>query len=49
MARYILENPVRAGLVARIQDYPFSGSKRYTLEQILEAIQMQDGWYRGSG
>ena len=49
VARYILENPVRGGLVARIEDYPFSGSTEYTLEQILEAVQMQDGWYRRSG
>jgi putative transposase len=25
-ARYILENPVRAGLVSRIEEYPLSGS-----------------------
>jgi putative transposase len=23
MARYVIENPVRAGLVSRIADYPF--------------------------
>ena len=49
VARYILENPVRVGLVARIEDYSYSGSTEYTLEQILEAVQMQDGWYRRSG
>ena len=26
-ARYILQNPVRAGLVEHIEDYPFSGSQ----------------------
>jgi hypothetical protein len=35
VARYILENPVRAGLVTRIQDYPYSGSSAYSIEQIL--------------
>jgi REP element-mobilizing transposase RayT len=49
VARYILENPVRAGLVARIDEYAFSGSSVYSLEQILEAVQMRDKWYRGSG
>jgi len=49
VARYILENPVRAGLVARCEDYPFSGSSKYTLEQILEAMQLDRGWYRRSG
>jgi putative transposase len=45
VARYILENPVRAGLVARIQDYPFLGSNVYTVEQILEAVQLDDNWH----
>jgi len=49
VARYILENPVRGGLVVRIEDYPYSGSTEYTLEQILEAVQRQDAWYRRSG
>jgi len=44
VARYMLENPVRAGLVTRVQDYPFLGSDIYTVEQILEATQMEDGW-----
>jgi putative transposase len=29
VARYILENPVRAGLVKTIEEYPFSGSFVY--------------------
>jgi putative transposase len=49
VARYILENPVRAGLVTRIQDYPYSGSSAYSIEQILEAVQLRDMWYRRSG
>ena len=44
VAKYALENPVRAGLVTRVQDYPFLGSDVYTVEQILEAVQMDDGW-----
>jgi putative transposase len=38
VARYILENPVRAGLVKRVEDYPFSGSCEYPLQAILEAV-----------
>jgi REP element-mobilizing transposase RayT len=39
-ARYVLMNPVRAGLVERAQDYPFSGSTEYAVEVILD----QEGW-----
>ncbi len=35
-ARYIIENPVRAGLVRRVEDYPFTGSQRYTMKQLME-------------
>jgi putative transposase len=36
VARYILENPIRGGLAARVEDYPFVGSLRYTLKEVLE-------------
>ena len=49
VARYILENPVRAGLVSRIGEYSYSGSAVYSIEQIVEAIQLRDKWYRRSG
>jgi len=39
VARYVLLNPVRAGLVERAEDYPFSGSGLYTIDQILEAAE----------
>jgi putative transposase len=42
VVRYILENPVRAGLVARFSDYSFSGSDRYSLEELAEAS--SEGW-----
>jgi putative transposase len=38
VARYILMNPVRAGLVQKPQDYRYSGSSVYTMEQLLEAV-----------
>ncbi len=37
VARYILENPVRARLVARVGEYPFAGSRVYSLDEILSA------------
>ena len=36
VVRYILENPVRAGLVGRFDEYPYSGSDRYPLEELAE-------------
>jgi putative transposase len=49
VARYILENPLRAGLVERVVDFPFLGSNTYTVDQVLEAVQLQDGWQARSG
>jgi REP-associated tyrosine transposase len=40
VARYILENPLRSRLVRRVEDYPFVGSRVYSVSQILEAISM---------
>jgi putative transposase len=40
VARYILENPVRKGLVREPRDYAFSGSAVRTWEQLLELWQM---------
>ena len=34
VVRYILENPVRAALVAKFSDYPYSGSDRYSLVEL---------------
>ena len=36
--RYLLENPIRAGLVARIEDYPFLGSFEYTRPELIEHV-----------
>jgi putative transposase len=46
VARYIVENPVRARLAARVQDYPFVGSAIWTIEQILDAVQFDERWRR---
>lgn len=36
--RYILENPVRAGLVERCEDYPFVGCSPLPLEEMLRIV-----------
>ena len=41
VARYILENPVRARLVASPREYPYLGSDVWTLDEILGAPQNQ--------
>ena len=38
VARYIIENPVRAGLVTSALDYPYSGSDLWPLAEILSAV-----------
>jgi len=38
VARYILENPVRAKLVENVQDYPFVGSLICELKDLLESV-----------
>ena len=43
VARFILENPIRAGLVERAQDYPFLGSGVYSIDEILEAVEWRSG------
>jgi REP-associated tyrosine transposase len=45
VARYVLENPIRARLVERIDEYPFSGSSVYTMDQLIDAVQLGDHWY----
>jgi putative transposase len=49
VVRYIFENPLRAGLVRRLEDYAFLGSSVYTLDDVREALQLQNNWYTRSG
>jgi len=49
VAQYILENPLRARLVENVDEYPFSGSSVYTVEQIIEAVRLDGDWCRRSG
>jgi len=37
-ARYIIENPVRAGLVKSALDYPLSGSSRWTMQELAASL-----------
>jgi len=32
---YVVANPVRAGLAAHPRDYPFLGSSKYTIDELL--------------
>jgi putative transposase len=34
--RYVLENPLRSGLVKTVSDYPFIGSSEYTRSELIE-------------
>lgn len=42
LTAYILNNPVRAGLVKNAADYEFIGSSVYTLMELLEFIQLEE-------
>jgi REP element-mobilizing transposase RayT len=48
VARYILNNPVRAGLVRNPTEYPFVGSLVYELKDLLESSQVTES-RAGSG
>jgi putative transposase len=39
VVRYILENPLRAGLARSVQEYPFLGSGLYTLAELVDYVQ----------
>jgi len=38
VARYILENPVRAGLAKTVMEYPFLGSQVYDVRELLGGL-----------
>jgi REP element-mobilizing transposase RayT len=43
VARYIIENPLRARLVHAVEAYPFVGSDVYSVSQVLEAVRLKPG------
>jgi hypothetical protein len=38
VARYIVENPVRAGLAKTVSEYPFVGSQVYELKDLIASL-----------
>ena len=42
VVRYILENPIRAGLARALGEYPFAGSDAYDLKELLGAWEWRD-------
>jgi putative transposase len=38
VAAYIVANPIRAGLCNDIRNYPYLGSSRYAIEELIDAI-----------
>ena len=38
VARYIVENPLRAQLARNVREYPFVGSGVYSIEEILNSL-----------
>jgi hypothetical protein len=38
VARSILRNPLRARLLADARHYPFLGSEKYSVEELLDAV-----------
>ena len=43
LIRYILANPVRAGLAKSMNGYPFSGSGVVSLEELMDGLQVESG------
>ena len=43
VAKYILENPIRAGLVTCVEEYPFVGSLVYSLADLIEGVAAKSG------
>ena len=45
VVRYILENPVRAGLVDDVREYPLVGAADYSIDELLEtAVSWRPPW-----
>src|SRR5687768_16784255 len=38
VARYVIDNPVRAGLVSRIDEYPYVGSMTMSVRDLLYSV-----------
>jgi putative transposase len=42
VVRYVLSNPIRAGLAREIGDYPFCGSDVYSMDEVRACAEMWD-------
>lgn len=42
--RYVIENPLKAGLVDRLEDYRFFGSEVYTRDALIDYLQFPGNW-----
>jgi putative transposase len=42
--KYVVANPVRAGLVSRLEDYPHFGSTLYSREALIDFLQYSGSW-----
>ncbi len=49
VARYILENPVRARIARDVREYPFTGSCLYSVDEILDALPWTPSERRSGG
>jgi REP element-mobilizing transposase RayT len=38
VVRYIIANPLRAGLCRDVREYPYVGSRRYSIEEIIDSL-----------
>ena len=36
VVKYIIEHPLRAGLVNHVEDYPFTGSSTHSLKELID-------------
>ncbi len=43
VAKYVLENPIRSGMVERVEDYPFVGSLVYSVADLLAGVASGSG------
>jgi putative transposase len=43
VVRYILENPIRAGLARSLNEYPFSGSSLFSLAELMVGSRVESG------
>jgi putative transposase len=43
ICRYVVANPVRAGLVMSARAYPYTGSTRFSMNELLEDLSIRSG------